>query len=468
MKTFTKISVFLIAIFMVTSLINAQQQIAFEGNINQGQGFASWNADGSGPEPAATGHINPNTGTASTYYAASYDYITENPDDAGFHMMPDMTGFSAFEQALSINGFIPEQVKVKFGLGSYEEDIEGLDWMNMGAEYYCNHYNLPMTIELEGEIIFKGHMSYINHQRTGSANYWYLHSSYTNLLAVASSSVGQDIAAAFLEDLNGQEIVLTMEMTVEGVISTNGRSGYGFNLINGVISVGNPTLPLKGLYTDHEGFAGWDADGSGPEPEANGHNTQLYYGASLDYDGIDPDPNACLGHFLDGSTGFFNTLLQLQYRGFEIGDLKVKLGLESLGPDVQGEDWGTGWSNYYNNSLIVEVGGEPILAVMQDTNKLISMGNYWMSGTSFGKVYDISANASPDAQSVAQSFLNDMGTHFLRTNVDEINYVMLFDGSGRDGAIYEITAGAFVAIHAKATFIAEGPVSGTWTAENSP
>jgi len=468
MRTFTKISIFFIAIFMAASLTNAQQQIAFEGNINQGQGFASWNADGSGPEPAATGHINPNTGTASTYYAASYDYITENPDHAGFHMMPGMTGFSTFEQALSNNGYSPEDVKVKLGLGSYEEDVEGLDWFSMEDHTFANHYSLGLSFEIDGEPMLSGHLTYINHQRTGSENYWYINSSFTNLTDISVGGALSELAAAFLNDLNGKELVIYGEMVAAQIINGYGRSGYAFNLVNGMLTVGNPTLPFEGLNADHEGFAGWDADGSGPEPEANGHNTQLYYGASLDYDGIDPDPNACLGHFLDGSTGFFNTLLQLQYRGFEIGDLKVKLGLESLGPDVQGEDWGTGWSNYYNNSLIVEIGGEPILAVMQDTNKLVSMSTYWLSGTSFGQVYDISTNASPEAQSVAQSFLNDMGTHFLRTNVDEINYVMLFDGSGRDGAIYEITAGAFVAIHAKATFIPEGPVSGTWTAENSP
>lgn len=249
----------------------------------------------------------------------------------------------------------------------------------------------------------------------------------------------------------------------------NGREGYYYNVLNGQLEVGYPEIPFKGLNADHEGFAGWDADGTGPEPFGDGHDNQLYYGASLDYDGIDPDPNACFGHFLEGSTGFLNSLLQLEYRGFEIGDLKLKLGLESLGPDVEGEDWGNNWCNYYNNVLTFELNNEPILTVMGDTNKLFCMGTHWLNRSSIGKVYDISENASPEAQFVAQSFLKDLGSHYMEINTEEVHYVSLYsDNNGRDGAIYEITEGSIGGVHEKATFIPEGTVSGTWIVENSP
>jgi len=468
MKTLNRFFTVIVAILFMASFAIAQQQIPFEGYNSQGQGFASWNADGSGPEPAATGHVNPLTGTPSTYYAASVDYITQNTEDAGFHLLPEMTGFADFELSLSSNGYTPEDVTIKLGLASYEEDIEGLDWLILGDKYYANHYNFDVNFELDGQAMLTGHLSYINHQRTGTENYWYLNSSFTNLIDVSAGGVVSDIAAGFLNDLDGKELIFYAEMDVAQTISGNGRSGYKFNLFNGTFTAGNPTVPFQGLNTDHEGFVGWDADGSGAEPAGDGHGTQLYYGASIDYDGIDTDPGACLGHLLEGSTGFLNTLLQLQYRGFEIGDLKMKMGLESLGPDVEGEDWGNGWSNYYNNMVTVELDGVPILNVLGDTNKLVSMPSYWRSGSTIGKVYDISANASPEAQFVAQSFLKDLGTHYLKIDTDEIHYASLFNGNGRDGAIYEITEGAIVGIHAKATFVPEGSVSGTWTAEDSP
>ena len=471
MKTSTGILTVLMAVFLAVSLTQAQQQIPFQGYVAQGEGIAGWNADGSGPEPAATGHQVPAPGFGNQYYyGSSLDYITGNENDACFHFTTGMSGFPNFEQALIDHGFSPEQVKCKYGLTSLEDDIEGLDWFFMDNWAYSNYYDIEVVLELDGEPILSGHLDWANMYINTTGGNWEVESSYFPLKNIAIPNTAHfNVAQAFLNDLNGKEIMTYYQATFGGTyINGNGRSGAYYNVINGTLSVGNPTLPFQGLYADHEGFAGWDADGSGPEPEANGHNTQFYYTASLDYDDIDPDPNACLGHFLEGSTGFFNTSLQLQYRGYEIGDLKLKVGLSSLGPDVEGEDWGNGWSNYYNNLITIELDGEPILTVLNDTNQSISMGTYWMSNASYGKVYDVSALASPEAQFVAQSFLKDMGTHFLRTNTDEIHYADVFDGNGRNGAIYEITAGAVVGIHAKATFIPEGPVSGTWTAENSP
>jgi hypothetical protein len=475
MKTLTRIFTVIVAILFMASFAIAQQQIPFEGYNSQGRGFASWNADGSGPEPAATGHVNPLTGTPSTYYAASLDYITQNPEDAGFHLLPGMTGFADFELSLSSNGYTPEDVTIKLGLASYEEDIEGLDWLTMGDKYYANHYNFDVTFELDGQAMLTGHLSYINHQRIGSENYWYLNSSFTNLIDVSAGGVVSDIAAAFLTELDGKELIFYAEMNPGLLITGNGRSGYSFNLFNGMLTAGNPTVPLQGLKADHEGTAAWDADGTGPEPAANGHGSMVYYAASVDYDGIDPNPDACLAHCLEGSQGFLNTMLQLQYRGFEAGDLKLKMGLCSFGPDVNGEDWGIEngleWTNEYNNKFTIEINGEPILEVLCDTNKMIYYNPSamdWSTKTSVGMVYNISGNASPEAQYVAQSFLRDLGSHYLKSSVSTLSYAGAFNGNGRNGVYYEIVAGELLGVHEQATFVTEGSVSGTWTAEDSP
>ncbi|MBE9491945.1 MAG: hypothetical protein IMY70_03580 [Bacteroidetes bacterium] len=299
-----------VVMFMLTT-ITSQSQIQFEGLYAEGEGIAGWNADGSGPEPAATGHINPLSGDNHLYYGASRDYISQNPDHAGFHLLPGMSGFAGFEQVLADNGFTPEQVKAKFELCTLMDDIEGIDWFVIGNNHCANYYSVEMLFELDGEPMLSGHFNYLNIDRESAIAYWYVLTSFSPIEDVSSgsSSPVQDVAEAFMIDLDSREIKITYEHTVEVVLEGDGREGYYFNVLNGQLAVGYPEIPFKGLNADHEGFAGWDADGTGPEPYGNGHNTQLYYGASLDYDGIDPDPNACLGHFLDGSTGFFNTLI---------------------------------------------------------------------------------------------------------------------------------------------------------------
>lgn len=475
MKTFTRFLGMIFTILLTCGLTMAQQQILFEGLVSQGEGIAGWNADGTGPEPAATGHLVPATGFGHQYYyGSSADYITQNPAHAACHFLSGMTGFPLFEQALADNGFTPEQVKVKFGLCTLGDDIEGIDWFFMNNWAFSNYYDNYFKIHLNGLPMLAGYCNYSQMYINTTSGNWLTESAYAPISfnAQLSSPEVKAVAQAFLDDLNGAEIIIKYESTYGSAFSGNGRSGAYYNILNGTIGVGNPRLPLQGLISDHEGFAGWDADGTGLEPYGNGHQNQLYYGASLDYDNLDPDPAACLGHFLDGSTGFFNTGIQLQYRGFEIGDLKIKLGLESLGPDVQGEDWGYQnghhWCNYYNGSSIIELNGEPILAIMQDTNKLLAFSSYWTSETGIGKVYNISQNASPEAQFVAQSFLIDVGSHYVKTETSNVQYHSLFNGNGRNGALYEIEEGAVLGVHQKATFIPEGPVSGVWDVDNSP
>jgi hypothetical protein len=466
--TFSNIMSALLIFMMCTFSIQAQ--ILFEGHVYEEEGIAGWNADGSGPEPAAIGHLVQGYSN-QFYYGSSYDYITENPDHACAHFLPGATGFPLFEQALTDHGYTLVQVKIKYGLTTLGDDVEGIDWFFLNNCSYSNYYDVSFTFELDGQPLLAGFFDYANMYLPLTGN-WHTESGYSPLHNVATDDIMIEIADAFLADLDGKEIKVHYESTYGQQFSGNGRNGAYYNVLNGILTTGNPELPFQGLNDDHEGFAGWDADGTGPEPYGNGHGTQMYYGASLDYYDIDPDTAACLGHFLEGSTGFFNTLLQLQYRGYEIGDLKLKLGLNSLGPDVQGEDWGIDnghhWCNYYNNGGVIDLEGEPILMMLQDTNKLVSLSTKWISETSIGKLYDISGNASPEAQLVAQSILRDVGTHYLKLITDNIQYVNSFTGNGRDGGFWEIEEGSIGGVHEQATFIAESAVSGIWSPQGSP
>jgi hypothetical protein len=462
--TFLPVATFVLMLLYAGSL---SAQIQFAGLYAEGEGGAAWDADGTGSEPYGNGHSD------IFYYTASRDYI-DPTSSSGAHMLDILSGFPLFEKALLENGFTAEQVTLKVALASLGDDIRGIDWFTIGNMHYANFYPVKCFIELDGEPLVEAFGNYavyfsgpfIQGFETGYLKVY-------NISGFSTESA-RYVAAALMTDLGSDELKIEMNVTNAAPIRGNGRTGCYFN-VSAEITKGLQKLPFQGLNPDHEGFACWDADGTGMEPYGNGHLNQLYYGASLDYDGIDPDPAACLGHFTNGSTGFHNTLLQIQYRGFSIGDLKIKLGQESLGPDIYGEDWvfvnGYHSCNYYNRNIVIEFNGEPILAFMQDTNKLqglFGVSHKFSCTSGAGKVYNISQNASPEAQFVALSFLKDIGSHYLKTLTSDLRYHSTFSGNGRDGALYEIPAGEVVGIHEQATFIPEGTLSGVLTAANSP
>ncbi|HPE58353.1 MAG TPA: hypothetical protein PK904_18250 [Bacteroidales bacterium] len=123
MKTLTRILTISVVFFMATSFLFAQSQIQFEGLYSQGEGALGWNADGSGPEPAATGH------NGIYYYTASRDYIDSGTSSGG-RLMNNINGFPLFAQALADNGYTPDQVTFSFGLADMGDDIQGIDWFN--------------------------------------------------------------------------------------------------------------------------------------------------------------------------------------------------------------------------------------------------------------------------------------------------------------------------------------------------
>ncbi len=464
MKTFTNIFTMIFALTMAVIISNAQSQIQFEGLYSQGEGGAAWNADGSGPEPYGNGH------GSVYYYISSRDYV-DPTSSAGAHMLANMPGFPLFEQALNDNGFTPEQVKMKIALASMGEDREGIDWFSIGSMHYANFFPAIVTLELAGEPLFEAignYCVYIVGQGPQRFETGYLK---INNISANSSNPVKLVAAAFMADLETEELMFEMQVNYAATLSGNGRTGSYYD-VSLRLEKGLPAFPLQGLHADNEGAAAWNADGTGTEPYGNGHLSTYYYCASVDYGDINPHPDAALAHFLEGSAGFLNTLIQLQYRGFEIGDLKIKMGLASLGPDVEGEDWGyengRHWVHEYNNAFTIEIDGEPIIYLMQDTMKMVYYDSYWRVNTSLGKAYDISQNASANARFVAQSFLRDLGTHFIKFDIPDMHSAGSFSGNGRTGSYYQFNAATLTGVHERATFIPAGNVRGTWTAENSP
>lgn len=474
----------LLMVLLVSFFTHAQ--IPVKGLVTDNEGVAIWDADGTGPEPEGYAHIHPWTFESSFYYAASRDYVDANPDAALGHFTTTITDFPLFEQALSDNGFTPEQVRIKYGLTSQKGDNEGEDWFTIDDRHYYNRYDGNITIELDGEPMISAHVNFNHISKYSGNTYWETETNFSTPIDVSgeSSQEVKNVAAAFLNDVADDELRLTAYCTPDSQLPYgNGRTGYYVNIDSGYIEKGLPQLPFTGLASDHEGIAAWNADGSGPEPENYGHTYSwggseyqiLYYNASRDYDDIDPDPGAGLGHFTGDPVGFPNLMVQLEYRGYTLDQLQLKSGLGTLGNDAQGFDWdlegNIHWWNSYGNTVTFEVDGEPIIEYVIDTNfNLDNMSTtYWYNHSTFSSPVNISEYCSSDAQFVAHSFFNDLSGHSIRSYLEGIWSANFPNANGRvDGRFDQLESSYLEAKQTEGTHLWSGNVSGTWTLENSP
>jgi hypothetical protein len=488
-RTLLKTTALATLTLLFTSLLTIAQ-IPIQGLVANHEGGAAWDADGTGPEPAGYGHIHPFGWGSSLYYAASLDYdnIDPDPDAALAHFLDDINGFPLFEQALANHGFSPGQVKIKFGLTSEKNDIEGEDWFTIGDMHYLNKYDGYFYLELDGEAMVSGFIkNYFFTYNNSVYNDWPFKSNFTRPFNTSSGSSiqVQEVAEAFMQDMQSEELRIVIEhMQSSGqFFSTNGRDGAKFDILSGYLEKGFPELPFTGFEADQEGLAAWNADGTGPEPQAYGHafiwgGDQYhipYYFASRDYDDIDPDPGAGLCHFTGIPDGFPNLLVQLEYRGYTLDQLRLKSGLGTLGDDIEGIDWHQDgdihYWNSYGNSITCEIDDEPIIEYVMDTNfnNMNMNEDYFNTQSSFSVPVNISSNSSSNAQHVAASFLKDLAGHSIMSNI-EWNFGSTFpDSNGRiGGSFYELSSGWLEAKLPQGTHIWGGNVSGTWYLAGSP
>ncbi|HNS18335.1 MAG TPA: hypothetical protein PKI34_10985 [Bacteroidales bacterium] len=122
-------------------------------------------------------------------------------------------------------------------------------------------------------------------------------------------------------------------------------------------------ISYQGLITEGDGAAGWNADGSGPEPQGSGHSGYVYYVASRDY--VDPDCD--YGSHVTGIGNDFSAFSQaLADHGFIPGQLEFRMGLASLGDDQEGSDWfvfgSENYMNFYPIELMIYLDNEPMIS----------------------------------------------------------------------------------------------------------
>ncbi len=453
-----------------------QAQIQFVGMEADGEGAAAWNADGTGPEPAGTGPQIPFPGFGEEYYyGSSRDYIDGNPDGAGGHVT-EINGFPAFEQALTNNGFLMADVKIKinpYNMGEYS--IGGTCFV-IGSWWHSLFFEHEFVLTIGGEDAINGIYKYTNIFINQYGTSWALETSFTRPVNISGSSSPevQAVANAFFEDLGDDEIRYILDdMVNAGSITGNGRSGAFYNIISSYIEKGKPTLPFNGLAVNHQGSIGWDADGTGPEPPGAQSNSWLTYYASRDYDSIDPDPNAAFGSLEEEMKGFLNFKLQLLYRGFTPEQVLIKNGLSSLGDHIEGVDWGEDWVKYYGSEYHLELNGEMLLEGLHDT--LTAFDDILGGFSSVDLPKDVTNDASVDAQWIAGGLMSDLEDRKLKFTLGSQTFASgSVTGNGRNGHFYNVLDGKFEAVPHQSTFIQcdtlinDPPNPITWNLSGSP
>ena len=477
--------IIIMIILMAALFTNAQIQI--QGLNSNHEGIACWDADGSGHEAEAYGHIHPFGYGSSLYYCASRDFVDQSHGAAMCHFLEELSGFPHFVKKLQQFGFTLDQVKVKTGLFMLNDDKEGEDWFTFNKKHYYNRYEAYYQIELNEEPMISGFINFFNISIQSNGNVWNCESNFNKPYNVSqnSSSVVQKIAEVFLGDVGDQELRFVLRCNASEAFYGNGRiNGSYFNIISGYLEKGLPELPFYGYEHQHQGIAFWNADGSGPEPQATGHSYDYggvcyllpYYFASCDYDGIDQNKNAALGQFKNGLKGFPNLQIQLVYRGYNLDELKLKSGLGTLGNDIEGVDWSlnanTHKYNYYGSVITVEIANEPILQIICDTITTIEhlAHNFnWKSNSSISRLMVLSSLGSRNAQYIVQSLLKDLEGHDVSVYMEGHYQRNMNVSEGRiNGALHEIENSKLIARPMPGTYVRENEAYGVWSNDNSP
>jgi len=103
--------------------------VLFRGLVADGLGIALWQADGSGPEPAAVGHrfVTPIETITAHYYIASRDFIDPTAR-AGLTATELHGSWARARTALEANGLAVTNLGMRVPLTTAGADREGEDW----------------------------------------------------------------------------------------------------------------------------------------------------------------------------------------------------------------------------------------------------------------------------------------------------------------------------------------------------
>lgn len=223
-------------------------------------------------------------------------------------------------------------------------------------------------------------------------------------------------------------------------------------------------IMFNGLEANGGGFAGWNANGAGPEEAATGHAVDwapvcsgansYYYAATRDF--IDPDSGTGLTGVLV-MDGFPLLSKVLADNGLTAGDITITQSLMDMGDDIKAQDW---WydpfttnesRNYYGSQIILWLDGEAMVKTTPDKTVVIASYNVLdncfddeISGlTDYAMPLDNSVLSSPVVQAAAMAFIADVGAFgftLFYSGLQPIGQAD-FDEEGRDGAFFDVQQG---------------------------
>lgn len=125
----------------------------FRGLVDDGLGIALWQADGSGPEPAAVGHtfVTPIEPITAHYYVASRDYV--DPSVRGGLAVTGISGaWPQVRAAFARAGCAIEDLVIRLPLTTAGADREGQEWFyrdGVETRYLQPQAPLPLLFKRE-------------------------------------------------------------------------------------------------------------------------------------------------------------------------------------------------------------------------------------------------------------------------------------------------------------------------------
>lgn len=196
--------------------------LRFAGLARDRLGIALWQADGSGPEPAAVGHTftTPIGAITAHYYVASRDYDGIDPEARGAAACIDAdSGWPALGIALAAHGFTLGDLVVRLPLTTGGASREGEDWTYRGdVEMRHLRPQTPLTLELAREpmLVFPAERLTLTEDYRAARRFADVRLSLVSPAlapeAVASARADvRDAASAFLEDLAGARVRFVVE-----------------------------------------------------------------------------------------------------------------------------------------------------------------------------------------------------------------------------------------------------------------
>ncbi|WP_143870326.1 hypothetical protein [Catenovulum sediminis] len=143
-----------------------QSAIPFTSDEDNLEGIVAWNVGAPAIEDENTGHRIPdpyyleNINEYAYYYLASRDYAQINPNSPGVIAATDgaMTGFPHFANAMQTYGYSESDIRLRFGLMTLGDDVEGVDWQLNGDTETRYYTGGTFSIELDETTILSGDM----------------------------------------------------------------------------------------------------------------------------------------------------------------------------------------------------------------------------------------------------------------------------------------------------------------------